>query len=333
MKICSKRTKCCRRSKQHKRGTILFEIALGVNLCKLAKELTDKTYKLGKYRVFEIYDPKRRLIEALPYKDRVVLMCFCRNVLEPVLERRLIYDNAASRIGKGTDFAITRLHGFMRRMFINGGREGYVLKCDIAKYFQNINAVLSIAICFLNQVIRSHPEQGLPLGNQTSQWFALLYLDEVDRLIKEKLRAPYYIRYMDDFVLLSESKEFLQKCRAEIQKVCAEKLKLSLNNKTQIGKIKNGVDFLGFNHKLTVSGKIVKSLRASAKIRQRQYLKTMAHYYRCGVLDEEYLNVRLNAYKAHLAGTGSFKFIRNKIQTLISSVKKMSGKSSFFSHK
>lgn len=185
----------------------------------------------------------------------------------------------------------------------------------------------------MNQVIRSHPEQGLPLGNQTSQWFALLYLDEVDRLIKEKLRAPYYIRYMDDFVLLSESKEFLQKCRAEIQKVCAEKLKLSLNNKTQIGKIKNGVDFLGFNHKLTVSGKIVKSLRASAKIRQRQYLKTMAHYYRCGVLDEEYLNVRLNAYKAHLAGTGSFKFIRNKIQTLISLVKKMSGKSSFFSHK
>lgn len=66
-------------------------------------------------------------------------MCFCRNVLEPVLERRLIYDNAASRIGKGTDFAITRLHGFMHRMFINGGSEGYFLKCDIAKYFQNIN--------------------------------------------------------------------------------------------------------------------------------------------------------------------------------------------------
>lgn len=336
--------KMCRRSKQHKRGTILFEIALGVNLCKLAKELADKTYKLGKYRVFEIYDPKRRLIEALPYKDRVVLMCFCRNVLEPVLERRLIYDNAASRIGKGTDFAITRLHGFMRRMFINGGNEGYFLKCDIAKYFQNINHDILLKklkrcgfsedeMWFMNQVIRSHPEQGLPLGNQTSQWFALLYLDEVDRLIKEKLRAPYYIRYMDDFVLLSESKEFLQKCRAEIQKVCAEKLKLSLNNKTQIGKIKNGVDFLGFNHKLTVSGKIVKSLRASAKIRQRQYLKTMAHYYRCGVLDEEYLNVRLNAYKAHLAGTRSFKFIRNKIQTLISSVKKLSGKSSFFSHK
>lgn len=221
--------KMCRRSKQHKRGTILFEIALGVNLCKLAKELADKTYKLGKYRVFEIYDPKRRLIEALPYKDRVVLMCFCRNVLEPVLERRLIYDNAASRIGKGTDFAITRLHGFMRRMFINGGSEGYFLKCDIAKYFQNINHDILLKklkrcgfsedeMWFMNQVIRSHPEQGLPLGNQTSQWFALLYLDEVDRLIKEKLRAPYYIRYMDDFVLLSESKEFLQKCRAEIQK-------------------------------------------------------------------------------------------------------------------
>ena len=93
--------KLCRLSKQHKRGTIMVEIELGRNVTNLVKQLTNKTYRLSPYRSFTIYDPKKRLIEALPYKDRVVLMCFCQHSVAPRLERHLIYDNAASRKKKG----------------------------------------------------------------------------------------------------------------------------------------------------------------------------------------------------------------------------------------
>jgi retron-type reverse transcriptase len=238
----------------------MFEMEAASNINKLVKELTNKTYKLGKYKVFRIFDPKERLIEALPYKDRVVLMCFCKNVIEPKLEDRLIHDNAASRKNKGTDFAMNRLHGFMRKLYINtGGNNFYFLKCDISKYFQSIDHNILIAklqkcgfsddeMWFMEMVIRASrggDTKGVPLGNQTSQWFALLYLDDIDRLAKEKLHVQGYVRYMDDFILLGENKEFLRRCKTEIENVCAEKLHLKLNAKTQIGMVKNGVDFLG----------------------------------------------------------------------------------------
>lgn len=320
--------KLCRLSKQHKRGAIMFEIELGRNLVKLADELAQKKYKLGKYRQFTLYDPKKRQIEALPYKDRVVLMCFCKNVLEPVLERRLIYDNAASRLGKGSGFAVKRLHEFMSKLFINhGSNDVYFLKCDIAKYFQNINHEILLEklkkcgfsedeMWFLRLVVESHGETGVPLGNQTSQWFALLYLDEIDCLAKERLRARCYVRYMDDFILLSENKAFLQHCREEIARCCEQKLKLRLNDKTQIGKLSSGVDFLGYNHQLTSSGRIVKKLRASSRKRQQHYIKCIARCYLNGILDDDYLEVRKNAFKAHLSGTGDWLRVKRRFAAL-----------------
>ena len=308
----------------------MFEMEVGNNISKLVKELANKTYKLGKYKIFRIFDPKERLIEALPYKDRVVLMCFCKNVLEPKMEQRLIYDNAASRKKKGTDFAVHRLHGFMQKLYINtGGNNFYFLKCDISKYFQSIDHNILIAklrkcgfsedeMWFMEIVIRSRggDAKGVPLGNQTSQWFALLYLDEVDRFIKEKLRVACYVRYMDDFVLLGENKEFLQMCKAEIEDACAQKLQLKLNAKTQIGMVKNGVDFLGYNHKLTASGKIVRSIRASARERQKRYLKAIAYYYMAGVIDDDYVAARQAAFLAHSKGTKDRKFLNNRLNSL-----------------
>jgi len=327
----------CRLSKQHKRGTIMFEMETANNISKLVKELATKTYKLGKYKIFRVYDPKERLIEALPYRDRVVLMCFCKNVIEPRLENRLIYDNAACRKKKGTDFAAHRLHGFMQKLYINThGNNFYFLKCDISKYFQSIDHNILLAklrkcgfsedeMWFMTLVIKSRggDVKGIPLGNQTSQWFALLYLDEIDRLIKEKLRVACYIRYMDDFVLLGESKEFLQMCKAEIQNACAQKLQLKLNAKTQIGMVRNGVDFLGYNHKLTATGKIVRSIRASARERQRHYLKTITHFYMTGVIDDDYLTARQASFLAHAEGTKDRKFINNRLNSLRRTKKSM----------
>ncbi|MDR1337730.1 MAG: reverse transcriptase/maturase family protein [Rickettsiales bacterium] len=318
----------CRRGKQHKRGTIMFELDAGPAIAKLAAELATRKYKIGKYREFKLYDPKERKIKALPYRDRVVQMCFCKNALEPRLEKRLIHDNAASRAGRGTDFSVRRLHRFIRASFINAGGNGaYFLKCDVAKYFPSINHDVLLSklwrcgfssdeMWFMEMVIKSHGDAGVPLGNQTSQWFALLYLDDVDRLIKEKLRVAHYVRYMDDFVLLHPDKDFLQKCRGEIQRFCADKLKLKLNAKTQIGRLKNGLDFLGFNHKLTATGRVVKRMRASARARQRRYLKTLSHCYLNDVVDDEYLAARRASFRAHMAGTADRKFVMNRINTL-----------------
>ena len=320
--------KLCRKSKQHKFATIAFEIELGQNLVKLNETLEKNAYHLSKYRSFYIHDPKLRLIEALPYKDRVVLMSFCKNVLEPRLENLLIYDNAASRKNKGTDFAINRLHSFMHKLYIkNKSNDFYFLKCDIKKYFQNINHDILFKklqkcgftdneLSFMKMVIDSHGSVGLPLGNQTSQWFALLYLDDVDRLIKEKFRIKYYVRYMDDFILLYEDKTYLQYCLEMIRKFCMENLKLELNQKTQIGKIKNGLDFLGFNHKMTSSGKIIKNVRSSAKRRERHYIKAIDRCYQAGLVNEEYLRVRQNAFEAHLKGTKEIHYVKKAFRKM-----------------
>ena len=163
---------------------------------------------------------------------------------------------------------------------------------------------------------RGSDAKGVPLGNQTSQWFALLYLDDIDRLIKEKLRVTGYVRYMDDFILLGENKEFLRKCKTEIENACAEKLHLKLNAKTQIGIVKNGIDFLGYNHKLTATGKITKSIRASARERQKRYLKAIAYYYMAGVIDDDYIASRQASFLAHAAGTKDKKFLNNKLNSL-----------------
>jgi hypothetical protein len=218
----------------------------------------------------------------------------------------------------------------MRKLYINtGGNDFYFLKCDISKYFQSIDHDILIKklrkcgfsedeMWFMEMVIKScgGDIKGIPLGNQTSQWFALLYLDEVDRLIKEKLHVACYVRYMDDFILLGENKEFLRTCKTEIENICAEKLHLSLNAKTQIGMVKNGIDFLGYNHKLTATGKIVKSIRASARKRQKCYLKTISYYYMGSVIDDDYLATRQAAFLQHAKGTKDRKFINNRLNSM-----------------
>ena len=130
------------RARKGKRGTaecIAFELELPQNLGRLQEELRNRTYRLSGYYSFEVFDPKRRTIHALHYRDRVVQHCLCDDVLAPVLEKRLTYDNAACRVGKGTDFARARLSGFLREHFKQHGTNGYILRCDVRKFFDNIN--------------------------------------------------------------------------------------------------------------------------------------------------------------------------------------------------
>ena len=316
--------KKCRCSKQHKRATINFELNLSQNLTQLSQQIINKTYKIGKYKQFTIYEPKERLIEALAYKDRVVLMALCHNIIEPRFERRLIYDNVACRKGKGTDFGIRRLEQFLHSYYRKYGNDGYILKCDIRKYFQSINHEILFnklkkekfdedELWFLKLIIDSKNKEtgvGLPIGNQTSQWFGLYYLDEIDRLIKEKLRIKYYVRYMDDMILIHYDKEYLKYCKEQIIECARNNLKLELNQKTQISSLKNGVDFLGFRHILTENGKVLRLLRGQAKIKLKRNMKLLSKLKEQHIVDDDYIRLRLNAFHAHICHSNAKSLYR-----------------------
>jgi len=151
------------------------------------------------------------------------------------------------------------------------------------------------------------PNRGLPMGNQTSQLFALYYLDPLGRFIKEKLQIKHYVRYMDDLVLLSDDKERLAECLKITKTIANNHLKLEFNDKTQIFPIRNGVDFLGFHFYLTDSGKVIKKLRRSSKVRFKNRLKQLQHEYKTGKVQLDDINMSLASYCGHLKHDHTYK--------------------------
>ncbi|MBQ9199191.1 MAG: group II intron reverse transcriptase domain-containing protein [Lachnospiraceae bacterium] len=311
--------------KRNKQEVIDFELELAHNLWDIIKQMKDKTYRVGGYHRFMIYDPKEREIQALSFRDRVVQHCLCDNILKPYFEKRLIYDNAACREGKGTHFAMDRLSRFMREHYKKHGTKGYILKYDIRHYFDSIDhevlkGMLSDfpdrnVLGLLYHIIRSYEKtkdtdtgcsKGLPMGNQTSQWFALYYLDPMDRLIKEKMKIKHYVRYMDDGILIHESKEYLNYVLCEMKKI-ADELKLSFNEKTQIFPISHGVDFLGFRFYLTDTGKVIRRLRTSNKRRWKRRLKKFKKDYQNGEKTIEEIGRSIVSYRGHLSHGHTYK--------------------------
>ena len=155
--------------------------------------------------------------------------------MEPKLESKLIFDNVACRKNKGTLFGLERLKLFLRKFYnVNKNNNGYFLKCDIKKYFQNINHKIlrdqlakvldEEELWFVDNLLQNTYADtgvGLPIGNQTSQWFALFYLNGLDHFIKETLKIKYYVRYMDDMILVHKDKEYLKHCKEEIENYCS----------------------------------------------------------------------------------------------------------------
>lgn len=150
------------------------------------------------------------------------------------------------------------------------------------------------------------------MGNQSSQWFALYYLDRIDRTIKEKYKIKYYTRYMDDLILLHEDKEHLKTCLAEIRAFAAEKLKLEFNEKTQIFPVSEGVDYLGWRFYLTDTGKVIRRLRTSNKRRFKRRLKAFREKYRNGEMDLDAIKRSLASYNGHLKHGHTWK-LKTKI--------------------
>jgi len=321
-----KLAKCGKGSKGE---AIRFGLNLGENLWRLHDELEQKTYMPGSYYHFTIYEPKLREVYALTFPGRVVQHSICDNALRPWMEPRLIYDCAACRVGKGTHFAMDRLSGFLRDFYKKHGTEGFILKCDIRKYFDNIDHDI------LKQKLRKFPEKdilnlmfrfldayhgdtgkGIPLGNQSSQWFAIYYLDGIDRLVKERLHIKYYTRYMDDFLLIHEDKTYLQHCLKEIRSACGE-LKLELNEKTYIFPLSQGVDYLGFHFYLTETGKVVRRLRSSNKRRFKRKLHGLRRLYEKGEIDLDAINRCLVSYHGHLSHGHTYRMEKRAMEHFV----------------
>jgi RNA-directed DNA polymerase len=275
-----------RKGKLYKNDVISFELNKADEIYKLYEQIRSKTYRVSPYKTFYIFEPKKRRVDATLYKDRIVQNCFVENYFGPLLENRLIYDNAACRKEKGTDFARNRLKKFLLEAYKKYKLNFYVLSFDIHHYFESIDhEVLKTKLSkiildeeikeFLCMIIDSFNKEegkGLPLGNQTSQWFALYYLDHLDRTIKEKYRIKYYSRYMDDGIIISDDLELLKKLNVTLKEEL-EEVKLTMNEKkNHISSIKQGVTYLGFTYHLNENGKLIVKMASKKKKRLIRYL-------------------------------------------------------------
>lgn len=298
--------------KGFKKSSARFSVMALDGIHSLIEQLENKTYTVSKYNEFKVYEPKERLIQTTSFKDKVVQHSLCDNVLLPRMQEIFILDNYAGQKGKGTLFGLDRLSMHMLDFYGKNGRNGYILKCDITKFFYNIShpQLKEIIryhfrydddICWLcNLFVDSTEGKGIPLGNQINQGLALLYLDGMDKLIKYELGIEYYGRYMDDFYLIHPDKEYLRHCLSVITEYL-KTLELTLNGKTQIFPFKNGVSFLGFHTYVTADGKVIRKVKNENKRNaQRKYLK-MAKMVADGRLSAEKFYASYQAYKNHLS--------------------------------
>ena len=314
-----RKAKC---GKGFKKSAAKFNIMALDGIVSLIEQLKNKTYKISPYHEFKVYEPKERVIKTTSFKDKVVQHCLCDNVLLPKLEKIFVYDNCAGQKGKGTLFGLDRLSEQMRAFYKKYHFDGYILKCDVSKFFYNISheQLKDIVeywfgydkdICWLcNLFIDSTEGKGIPLGNQINQGLALLYLDGMDKLIKYELGIEFYGRYMDDFYLIHPSKEYLNWCLEVITEYLGT-LELTLNEKTQIFPFKNGVAYLGFHTYISPKGKPIRKLKNENKRNaHRKYLK-MAKLVASGMLSEEKFNDSYRAWKNHISHGNCYKLAKS----------------------
>lgn len=304
--------------KGYKKSSAKFNIMALDGINALIEQLKNKTYRISEYTEFTVYEPKERIIKTTSFKDKVVQHSLCDNVVLPRLQEIFILDNCAGQKGKGTLFGLNRLSEQMQEFYKRYGYNGYILKCDISKFFYNIsheqlkhivNYYFSYDedICWLcNLFIDSTEGKGIPLGNQINQGFALLYLDGMDKLIKYELGIEFYGRYMDDFYLIHRDKEYLKYCLEVITEFLAT-LDLTLNGKTQIFPFKNGVNYLGFHTYVTDTGKVIRKLKNQNKRNAQKKFNRMAKLVAEGKLPIEKFNASYNAWKNHISHGNCYK--------------------------
>ncbi len=299
----------------------MFSARLGENLLQLQEELRSQSWMPAPYRERMIFEPKQRTIRIAPFRDRIVHQAVCE-VFAPFFEETFIFDNYACRVGKGSYAAVDRLTAFLRKP-----GNIYVLKGDIRKYFDSIPHGLimralewrirdAAMLGILRRILESYENEeatdefgprGLPIGNLTSQWFANIVGDYLDQHVKHVLKCRYYLRYMDDFLLIADDKTILRDWWVAIEKLLAE-MGLALNPKTRILRATEGVPFLGFrvwaDHRRVLRQNIVRGKR-----KMRENREAVRH----GTMARAAYKKSFESWMAHLSHADTY-LLRRKLQ-------------------
>jgi Reverse transcriptase (RNA-dependent DNA polymerase) len=330
------------RGKRRRPDVAAFDYDMEGRLLRLRNQLRAQTWRPHPYRRFTVAEPKPRVISAAPFEDRVVHHALC-NVIEPLFERRIIADSYANRRGKGIHQALDRATHFARRY-------RYVLRCDIVEFFPSID--LAILRHELGRVVRddqtlalcdailaggagelvdqytlvlypgddpAYPEEaqarprGLPIGNQTSQFWANCYLNPLDHFVKDQLGCRAYLRYVDDFLLFADDKPTLHRWKAAIVAFLARRLRLAPHARASVvTPVAVGIPFLGFrvypDHR---------RLRRRNGIAFARRLRQMARQYRRGALALPTVSARVRGWVAHAAHADTCRLRRSLLESVV----------------
>jgi retron-type reverse transcriptase len=298
-----------------------FEYKLERNIFELAADLKGKFYRHGPYEKFTINDPKRRDVSKATVRDRIVHHAVFK-VLTEIFEPTFIANSFSCRVGKGTHKGFEMLERMIRRESRNYTRSCFVLKCDVRKFFDSIDhRVLRLILkkrikdldllWLLEEIIGSFESgfskpfyaKGVPIGNLTSQAFANIYMNELDQFMKQELKVKNYARYTDDFVIVSEDREYLESLIPQIGSFLTEKLELDLHpGKVFIRKNRQGIDFLGY-----VSMPHCRLIRDRTRRRILRRFEEMRVDYRLGRVTRENMNQSTQSYLGVLSHANAHK--------------------------
>ncbi len=342
----------CRKNKRNTYNALCFEARQELNLLELLEALQQRTYQPATSVCFVTTHPKMREIFAAEFRDRVVHHVLV-DFLERYWESVFIHDSYACRRGKGIHKAVERLQSFQRRVTRSGKRRAWYLQLDIRNFFMCIDKTILFSLLephvkeedalwltrllvFYNcaedyrlksrpglldslpehkSLLKTEPGKGLPIGNLNSQFFANVYLNTLDQFVKHQLKCPFYLRYCDDFVLLSSDKLQLIRWREQIMFFLQDVLRLQLNSRQRLRPISDGVDFLGYivrpDYRL-VRRRVVSNCRAKLANYQRQLVHEQANGYRCYRFDQvtlEQCQATLASYRGHFKQANSYHLV------------------------
>lgn len=313
----------CQRGVRWKPSVKEFIINGPEKVYRIHKELTDGTWENGTPRPIKITYPKQRDGLSISFDDRVYQRSINDNVLYPEITKHFIYDNCACQKGKGPDFARRRLKKHIWNFYANHKTNGCVLQIDIKEYFKHIDQSLTMEkfekylpsdICQrVSDILdKQHVtgRSGYNPGSQMVQIVALLVLDDVDHFIKEQLHIKQYLRYNDDFLLIHEDKNYLRTCLNKIKSIL-EDYGFTLNvKKTGIRKLSDGFRFLGFDYRITSTGKIIMTLNSDNIRHERKKLRRMVSKCKRGEMTREKVEESYHGWKEYANKGNSYKLIQ-----------------------
>lgn len=282
-------------------------------------DLRYNTYTEKPHRVFKVYEPKEREVLSIHFRDRIYQRVLNDMVIYPTMTRSLIMSNAACQKNKGTDFARELLKSYLRKYYINNGNSGYLLHIDIKGYYPNMVHSL-VEKMFeehldpdmyerVEKILDKYGEGvGYNPGSQLVQIAGISFLDKIDHYIKERLRVKYYIRYMDDMILLGTKEE----CERYLSLVTDALSLLGFKpnpTKTKIIKQSKGDLFLGFKFVSTQTGKVIMALNPQNIKRERIKLRKLIIKLNNGEITLEKFDAMFNAWWNHASKSTSKKAI------------------------